>query len=84
MTQKKICLSMSDCKLFNLLKQKSFGSWVTHIVTNLQFNISVGFSAFAVHPESWNPMWSVSRSECSSCEVLLFYVVHSFVFLLIL
>ena len=55
MTQKKICLSMSDCKFFRLLVEENhFFSLTTDFMFDLTF-------LFAVHPESWNPMWSVSR-----------------------
>ncbi|XP_023902272.1 ubiquitin-conjugating enzyme E2 34 isoform X1 [Quercus suber] len=54
MTQKKICLSMSDCKFFRLLVEENhFLSLTTDFMFDLTF-------LFAVHPESWNPMWSVS------------------------
>ncbi|XP_075523294.1 ubiquitin-conjugating enzyme E2 34-like isoform X1 [Primulina tabacum] len=48
MTQKKICLSMSDCKLIMVNHVNAF-----YILFHLRCH-------FPVHPESWNPMWSVS------------------------
>ncbi|XP_048621147.1 ubiquitin-conjugating enzyme E2 34 isoform X2 [Brassica napus] len=54
MTQKKICLSMSDCKLDNALSICClFAIKCFHYLNNL-------YMTFSVHPESWNPMWSVS------------------------
>ncbi|XP_023637252.1 probable ubiquitin-conjugating enzyme E2 33 isoform X1 [Capsella rubella] len=53
-TQKKICLSMSDCKdelLFHSLLI-NFGELVCYLISFTP--------ACTVHPESWNPMWSVS------------------------
>lgn len=53
-TQKKICLSMSDCKLFTILFVESKLSYLQQLIFFLLFHN-------VVHPESWNPMWSASR-----------------------
>lgn len=37
-----------------------------------------GFSAFAVHPETWNPMWSVSRSELQVLKLFFTWFTPSY------
>lgn len=61
-TGSRLCLSMSDCTLFEIT---SF-SFATHThtyiftLTHTRMHQYIYIYIYTVHPESWNPMWSVS------------------------
>jgi hypothetical protein len=65
MTQKKICLSMSDCKFFNISEDKLIFIIVTHIATVWFF-----YGVFCFCSSSWN---LESNVVCIKVRILTFW-----------
>lgn len=74
MTQKKICLSISDCKFFCLSNHNPI------CLMSWPYSDNLMFAVFAVHPESWNPMWSVSRSDWFKLWKSLYLLISGCIF----